>query len=159
MLFVFSKLLAFLPFGNLLKGASGKFVLFAGIAIAIGFLVWNFKAKIKAEISQVFYQQQLEDQLADQKKELDRLVLIEGKRNQAIIEAIQRNESLILSVEQGRTSIRSLEAQPATQPLIEAMKTIKDLQKIQKPAEEPKEDSGNSVIDSWKKRIFGGGDE
>lgn len=161
MFFAITKLLAFLPFGNIFKGLSGRVLLISLIAGVIAFGVWKWKDNIKAQVAEAFYQQQIEDQLQDVKTEVQRLRNIEEARNAAIQRAIQRNESLILSIQEGRREIAGgkYTPAPATQVLKDTMSRIKSIEEADhKPLPKKEESSGNVVIDTWKK-VFGGGDE
>ena len=155
LLFGISKILAFLPFGNIFKGVSGKFIVIAmSIGIA-GFGVWKWKANIKASVAEVFYQQQIEDHLLEVKTEVQRLRRIEEIRNDAVTKSIQRNESLILSIQEGRNEIANgkYEAAPAPPVLKDAMRRIQEIEGTNEP-----EETDNVVIDAWKS-ITGGDDE
>lgn len=157
MVFGLSKLLAFLPFGNIFKGLSGKLIVIAMIIGIVSFGIWKWKDNIKASVAEVFYQQQIEDQLVEVKTEVQRLRRIEDIRNDAITKSIQRNESLILTIQEGRKDIADgkYEPTPATPVLKDAMRRI---QGIDGSNTEP-EETGNSVIDAWKKITTGGDDE
>jgi len=156
--FLFAKLLAFLPFGNIFKGLSGKFILVAGAVLFIVFLVWQYKAKITDQVAGMFRQQQLEDTIVFQRQELTRLRGIEAERNSAIELAIKNNESLILIVDKTRREIRSdrFTPAPATPILKHTLQSISDYEKSQLP--KVKESTGNSAIDAWRglQKIVGG---
>lgn len=163
--FLFAKLLAFLPFGNVLKGASGKLILIAGVILLIVFMVWNFKEKIKEQVAAVFMQQQLEDTIVFQQQEISRLRGIEEERNSAIAKAIADNEALVIMINETKQEIRSDAFSPevASPVLQHAIKAISEFEKgAGVVVEEPKgaEATGNSVIDAWKKKAKGlvGGD-
>ena len=157
LVFGLSKLLAFLPFGNIFKGFSGRLIVLAMIVGIAAFGVWKWKDNIKASVAEVFYQQQIEDHLLEVKTEVERLRRVEEIRNEAITKSIQRNESLILSIQEGRKDIADgkYEATPATPVLKDAMSRIKGVEAGRNPQEE---DSGNMVIDAWK-NLTGGEDE
>ncbi len=167
--FVFAKLLAFLPFGNFLKGTSGKIILVVGLVGLLAFGYWKFKDNIRAEISDAFKQQQVEDLLVETKKEVERLRRIEEIRSQSLIAAIQVNEEIILAIQKGKQEIAGQKATEATRVLKDAMRTILEIEGgtessvaieettptiEESPKEEVKiEPTGNTWIDRWKKKV------
>ncbi len=157
--FIIAKLLAFLPLGNLLKGLSGKMILYAGIALFVVFLVWSFKEKIKNQVEAVFKQQQLEDTLVFQRQEISRLTGIEAERNRAIEKAIKTNEELILFIDKTKRKVRSDAFTPttATPILQEAIRSISEFENKEQETENTGK-TKNSAITAWNslKKSIGG---
>ncbi len=155
--FIIAKLLAFLPFGNVLKGASGKMILIVGVILFVVFLIWNFKENIKEQVAAVFMQQQLEDTIVFQQQEISRLRGIEEERNISIAKAIADNEALVIMINATKRDIRSDDFTPQTaSPVLQhTLKTIADFEKGEVKPTEVEATGGNSVIDAWKKKTKG----
>lgn len=67
------KFLSFLPFGNLLRGASGKLILFGGLALLIAFGVWKIRHNIYERVYNEVYAEQAEEILQQKEREYEKL--------------------------------------------------------------------------------------
>lgn len=162
--FIIAKLLAFLPFGNLLKGASGKLIMVVGAILLVVFLVWRYNAVITERVAVMFKQQQLEDTIVFQQQEINRLHGIEEERNKSIAKAIKDNEALLLMVNGAKQEARSDAFTPETaSPVLQhTLKTISEFENGERVVEDKVEPTGNSAIDAWKKKakgLIGGSDD
>lgn len=161
--FIIAKLLAFLPFGNLLKGASGKLIMIAGVILLLVFLVWRYNSSIMEKATAIFNQQQLAETVEFQQREIERLHGIEGERNRAIEKAIADNETLLLIINGAKQDARDFEPSPASPVLQHTLRVIAELEKGDR-VEDSKdvEPTGNSAIDAWKEKakgLLGGSDD
>lgn len=153
--FIIAKLLAFLPFGNLLKGASGKLIMIVGAILLVVFLVWRYNSVIIERATAMFNQQQLEETVAFQQREITRLHSIEAERNKAIEQAIADNEALLLMINGAKQDARGFEPKQASPVLQHTLKTISEFENGERVVEEEVEPTGNSAIDAWKKKAKG----
>ena len=153
--FIIAKLLAFLPFGNLLKGASGKLIMIVGVILLLVFLVWRYNSSIMEKATAMFNQQQPEETVAFQQREITRLHGIEAERNKAIEKAIADNETLLLMVNGAKQDARTFEAQPASPVLQHTLETISKFENGERDNTVEVEPTGNSAIDAWKKKAKG----
>ncbi len=162
--FLIAKLLAFLPFGNLLKGASGKLIMIAGVLLLVVFLVWRYNHAITERVTAMFNQQQLQSTVVFQQKEITRLREIEEERNRAIQQAIKDNEALLLMVGKTKQEVRSDDFKPeiASPVLQHTLRAIAGFESGKTEEATPGGDTGNSAIDAWKKKakeLVGGSDD
>jgi regulatory protein YycI of two-component signal transduction system YycFG len=153
--FIIAKLLAFLPFGNLLKGASGKLIMIVGVILLLVFLVWRYNGAIVERATAMFNQQQLEETVKFQQREITRLHSIEAERNKAIEQAIADNEALLLMVNETKQEARGFTPKTASPVLQHTFKAISKFQNGERVVEEEVEPTGNSAIDAWKKKAKG----
>lgn len=155
--------MAFIPFGNLLKGASGKLIMIAGAILLVVFLIWRYNGMIIEKATAMFNQQQLEETVAFQQREITRLHSIEGERNKAIERAIADNEALLLMINDAKQVTRSFTPMPASPVLKSTLKAISEFENRERVEDTGEAKStGNSSIDAWKKNakeFLGGNDD
>lgn len=162
-MFAILKLLSFLPFGSLFRGGSLKIIGIVGMVIALGLVYWNWKKGIEEGVRDEVNVQLLEERLKEQERHTQNLLNISTRQNEIIEAAIERNDVLLKQVETGRIKIGSMKAKPASEPVESALDLIRDIEakdaaaKAAQPKSEAeeKEESGNSVIDEWKKKLMG----
>jgi uncharacterized coiled-coil protein SlyX len=154
--FIIAKLLAFLPFGNLLKGASGKLIMVIGAILLVVFLIWRYNNVIIERATAMFNQQQLEETVAFQQREISRLHSIEAERNKAIEKAIADNEALLLMINGAKQDARGFTPKTASPVLQHTLKTISKFENRERVEDTSEaEPTGNSAIDAWKKKAKG----
>lgn len=162
--FLIAKLLAFLPFGNILKGASGKLIMIAGVILLVVFLVWRYNHAITERVTAMFNQQQLQSTVVFQQKEITRLREIEAERNRAIEQSIKNNEALLLMIGKTKQEVRSDDFTPTTaSPVLQhTLRAIAEFEAGKSEEVAPNGETGNSAIDAWKKKakeLVGGSDD
>lgn len=67
-MFTVTKLLSFLPMGNMLRGTSGKIILIIGALVGLAFLVWQWKDAIRETVFNEIYAEQAQAALEDQQR-------------------------------------------------------------------------------------------
>lgn len=172
------KFLSFLPFGNLLRGASGKLILFGGLALVIAFGIWKIRHDIYERAYNEVYAEQAEEILKQKEREYEKLEELAKFTDEFTGDHYRSREELIIEIQKIRSMveysrpeddgevapvlravidhIRSLEAKTAKvkveEPKEEPSLLDKALDKIPYIGDESEESSGNSIIDSWKKK-------
>ena len=168
------KFLSFLPFGNLLRGASGKLILFGGLALLIAFGVWKIRQNIYERAYNEVYAEQAEEILTQKQREYEKLEELTNAREKFLGDRQRSREELILEIQRIRSFIEYSrpeddgEVAPVLRDVITHLRSLEaSTTKPEKPKEEPGlldklkdkvpsfeeiEKSGNSIIDKWKKR-------
>jgi len=168
--FIALKALSFLPFGGMLRGAMGKFVLVLVIVGALAFGYWKWKDNIKTalinEINQETAEQILrekQDQIRKEREFLDR----QGK---LAVEILRRQRKQIENHNKLTNDIDNVKPEddgpvaPILRSIFDQINTFENnVEPESKEAaenEEPTmvdkakglaESTGNSAIDAWKK--------
>ena len=165
------KFLSFLPFGNLLRGASGKLILFGGLALLIAFGVWKIRHNIYERAYNEVYAEQAEEILKQKQSEYEKLEELTNAREKFLGDRQRSREELILEIQRIRSFIEYSrpeddgEVAPVLRDVITHLRSLEaSTVKLEEPEKEPGlldklkdkvpsfEKSGNSIIDKWKKR-------
>lgn len=163
--FAAAKLLGFLPFGNLLKGGTGKLILIGMALVAALFLYWKWKDSIKEAVYNEIFAQQVETHLENQRKELEQLKRITAQREQAILDLIEQQKVILRDTSELVKRIESgnLEDGPVAPVLREAVEGLRSRlepegEKLLNSAPRAPKRTGNAVIDEFL-NLGGSGDE
>jgi len=167
--FILLKLLAFIPGGNLLKGTSGKLILI-GLAVAVvAFFAWRFIEGIKEDALNEVFAKQATQLIEQQQKQFELRNRVRDTGDQIQTEVIQDRQALILEIERLRNDVRGSKPEDdgeVAPVLANVIEHLRRMQEVQKPAEESTlnktarklgeatkglKETGNSVIDNWKK--------
>ncbi len=171
--FIIAKALAFLPFGGLLRGATGKMILILVVIVALGFAYWKFKDNIRTaivnEINQKTAEQILqdkEDQILKQNLFLIRQREINEQRLHEQKKQIENRNTLSIIIEK-TTPEEDGPVAPVLRNVFEqinvfegnvtpARENIKDVVDNDPPSAldrtvESIKSTGNSAIDAWRK--------
>ena len=167
--FVLLKLLAFIPGGNLLKGTSGKLILIGLAVAAVAFFAWRFIEGIKEDALNEVFAKQATQLIEQQQKQFELRNRVRDTGDQIQTELKQDRQALILEKERLRNDDRGSKPEDdgeVAPVLANVIEHLRRMQEVQKPAEESTLDktarklgettkglkeTGNSVIDSWKK--------
>lgn len=170
------KFLSFLPFGNLLRGASGKLILILGIVLVIAFGIWKIRHDIfESAYNQIFAEQAVE-LVKQQKREYEKFQELASERERFLDERARSREELIIEIQRIQSIVDYSrpeddgEVAPVLREVISHLRSLEEATKPKqkKPKKEPSlldklkdkvpsfrgetEKSDNSVIDKWKKR-------
>lgn len=175
--FIAAKLLSFLPFGNLLRGTSGKLILVGLAAAAVAFLVWKWKDNIRNEAYDAIFSRQAEEVIKEQKKEFEKLQKAIESSRQIERNVLEKRQKLTVETEELIKEIRQANAEddgPVAPVLKMSVEFIRDREATKKgtktvvdkaidvtkkaveatgKAVDKAGESGNSVIDAWKKGL------
>ena len=170
------KFLSFLPFGNLLRGASGKLILFGGLALLIAFGVWKIRHNIYEKVYNEVYAEQAEEILQQKEREYEKLEELTKIREELTEEHFRSREELIIEIQRIKSMIEYSrpeddgEVAPVLRDVISHLRSLEErTAKVKEPEKEPslldrvldkvpyigdetEKSSGNSIIDGWKKK-------
>jgi len=171
--FIFAKALAFLPFGGMLRGATGKMILILVIVGALGFAYWKFKDNIRTAIVNEINQETAEQILKEKEDQIlkQNIFLIkQGELNEQLLhqqkEQIENRNKLSTIIENTTPE----DDGPVAPVLRNVFEQINLFQGNVTPSSESVEDAvdndppsaldktvesikstGNSAIDAWRK--------
>ena len=158
------KALTFLPFGGFLRGGSLKMIGILGLVAVVAFGYFKWKGSIQAEVREQENIARLEQIAADQQRQTEILLDVTERQNAIIKAAIDRNQKIIKALQAAKIQIGAMEASPATAPLEATMEILRQLEQQGVRVEQAKKEiqeqkpTGNSSIDAWRQRLFGGGE-
>lgn len=180
MWFIISKALAFLPFGNLLRGASGKLILGLVIVGALAFAYWKWKDNIREEIFNQINQETAEQLIRNQEEQLRRQEEFLDRQGKLAEELLRRQRQHIENSNQISNIIDNVTPEdngPVAPILDKVFKQINAFEGYSENVtpsseatnkveteEEPStldkaveviESTGNSAIDQWRKLTNG----
>lgn len=149
--FAASKLLGFLPFGNLLKGTTGKLILIGALIIGAVFMYWKWKDDIETAVYNELFREQVEEAMNEQRQEIERLKLLTEQRDAAIIQLLDRQRAITEDTDRVRETVRdeSLEDGEVAPVLRETIRELRALSNPEAANEDRPDPSGNSVIDEF----------
>lgn len=157
-MFVFAKLLSFLPFGNLFRGTSGKIILYGVIAIAIGYCLWWVRDEIRDGALSDFNRQQTIIINQQNQKAYSDLEDIVAEQDKLISKLNSERTELLKGFNDVRVQIASNGTEtPANQALKDAISGLSVIQSSlprRKPNVEDNEDS-NSYLTKWRESLLG----
>lgn len=169
--FLALKFLSFLPFGNLLRGASGKLILVLGIVLVIAFGVWKIRHDIFESAYNQIFAEQAEELVKQQQIEYEKLQELTSERERFLGERAVTREALVIEIQRIRSIIdysRPEDDGKVSPVLREVISHLRSLEGTTTKQKEPKEkpsnvwdkvpyleeikESGNSIIDKWKNK-------
>lgn len=157
-MFVFAKLLSFLPFGNIFRGVSGKFILYGVIAAAIAFGLWWIRGEIRDGALDDFNREQTVIINEQQQKSFEDYQEINREQENIISELISDRTELQQELNALRVQIGSHGTEtPANGALKDAVRGISAIQENTprlKPSV-PENEESNSYLDEWRRKITG----
>lgn len=162
-MFFLTKLLAFLPFGNLLRGTSLKIILIIGAILVVAFVYWKWKDNIRTAVYKEIFQEQVVNQLEEQEREFKRLQAIIAAREAALQrllaqqkELAARYERVLADIQRGEYDtgevsevLRVIVDQIRRTELGEPLRDSRPVSTPPVPQPKP-EQTGNASIDAWR---------
>jgi flagellar biosynthesis component FlhA len=167
MFFLAAKALSFLPFGGLLRGFTGKLVLFGVLAAVIAFAVWKWKDSIREQALSAVFAEQAQEQLKQQQQEFERMRRVQELSSEIQTRASEQQRRLQQQLDEAQRQIRGVttEEDGSVAPvLIMTLDNIRRFEGYQERTvpqvlnenERPNvSGSGNPAIDAFRRR-FGG---
>lgn len=107
-MFVLTKLLSFLPMGNVLRGTSGKFILIAGAVVGLLFIVWQWKDNIREAVFNEIYAEQAQAALEDKERQLETVREISEKNRELQNQLAQKNRQLEEKFDEARRNVSNV---------------------------------------------------
>ena len=161
--FVLMKALSFLPFGGLLKGGSLKMILIVAAVAAVAFGVWKWKDGIKTAVYNEIYADRQEQIIEDQQRQIALNERLMREREAAVAGYLdaqaQLREALAMNrMELRRKEYEAMQVPPVINGALDIIRKSEHLPKEggEQPPDAGTLDSGNSVVERWKRKIRGG---
>lgn len=105
-MFVLTKLLSFLPMGNMLRGTSGKLIIIIGAIAGLAFLAWQWKDSIQEAVYNEIYAEQAQAALEDKERRLETIRQVNERNRELQNQLDEKNRQLSKSFDKAERKIR-----------------------------------------------------